>query len=85
MPKGAVFLELGLLLLDEVLADERLVLDENDEPNEMIEFGRCNTFVLSAIDDENELRSLGATKNMYESFQLYSLISNYKFLLFTFF
>lgn len=60
-PKGTVFLVLlGLLLLDEVLADERLVLDENDEPREMIELGRCNTFVLSAIDDENELRSFGA-------------------------
>lgn len=67
MPKGFVFLELGLLLLDEVLADERLVLDENDEPSEMMEFGRCKTFVLSPIDDENELRSLGAAKNMYKS------------------
>lgn len=54
------FLVFGLLPLDEVLADERLVLDEKDEPSEIIEFGRCTTFVFSDTVDENELRSLGA-------------------------
>lgn len=61
-PNGTAFLLLVLLLLDDVLADEWLVLDENDEPSDMIELGRCTTFVLSAIDDENELRSFGAVK-----------------------
>lgn len=64
LPEGIVFLALGLLLLDEVLTDERLVLDENDEPSEMIELGRCTTFVLSAADEENEQRSFGAAINI---------------------
>lgn len=51
----------ALLLLDEVLPDERLVLDENDEPREMNEFGRCTAaFEPSAMVVENELRSFGA-------------------------
>lgn len=67
--RAAVFLVFGLLWLplDElvlpVLPDERLVLDENDEPSEIMEFGRCTTFVLSEIVVENELRSLGAEIN----------------------
>lgn len=61
-PNGPAFLAFGLLPLDDVLPDERLVLDENDEPSEMIEFGRCKTFALSADDDENELRSFGAVE-----------------------
>lgn len=51
------------LLLDAVLelSDERLVPDENDEPSEMIEFGRCVLVVFSAtIVPENELRNFGA-------------------------
>lgn len=67
--RAAVFLVFGLLWLplDElvlpVLPDERLVLDENDEPSEIMEFGRCTTFVLSEIVVENELRSFGAEIN----------------------
>lgn len=67
--RAAVFLVFGLLWLplDElvlpVLPDERLVLDENDEPSEIIEFGRCTAFVLSEIVVENELRSFGAEIN----------------------
>lgn len=59
----AVFRVFVLLLLDEVLPDERLVLDENDDPSEMNEFGRCTAaFELSAMVVENELRSFGAVK-----------------------
>lgn len=63
---AVVFLAFAWLLLplplplDAVLADERLVLDENDDPSEMIEFGRCTIFVFSEIVVENELRSFGA-------------------------
>lgn len=54
-----------LLLLDEVLPDERLVLDENDEPSEMNEFGRCIAALEpSAMVVENELRSFGAVLQM---------------------
>lgn len=60
----AAFRAFVLLLLDEVLPDERLVLDENDEPSEMNEFGRCTAaFELSAAVVENELRNLGAVTN----------------------
>lgn len=61
-PKVDAFLAFVWLLLDEVLADERLVLDENDDPRDMIELGLCTTFVLSLIVEENELRSFGANK-----------------------
>lgn len=60
MLSAAVFLVFGLLPLDDVLPDERLVLDENDDPSEIIEFGRCTTFVFSDIVVENEVRSFGA-------------------------
>lgn len=59
----AVFLVFALLLQDEVLPDERLVLDENDEPSEINELGRCTAFELSAMFVENELRSFGAVIN----------------------
>lgn len=58
-----MFLVFVLLLLDEVLPDERLVLEENDEPSEMNELGRCTAFELSAMVVENELRSFGAVTN----------------------
>lgn len=51
------------LLLDAVLelSDDRLVPDENDEPSEIIEFGRCVLLVFSAIIvPENEFRNFGA-------------------------
>lgn len=69
-----------LLLLDEVLPDERLVLDENDEPSEMNEFGRCTAaFEPSAMVVENELRSFGAVmqkRNAFNMFSIYFLFSN---------
>lgn len=62
-----MFRALAVLLLDDVLAEERLVLDENDDPSEIMEFGRCICFAFSANDDEKELRSFGAVskKNIY--------------------
>lgn len=57
----AFALLLLLLVLDDVLPDERLVLDENDEPSEMNEFGRCTAALEpSPMVVENELRSFGA-------------------------
>lgn len=64
MPILVVILALGLLPLDVVLADERLVLDENDEPSEIIELGRCTNFVFPTMDEVEELRSFGAV-NIY--------------------
>lgn len=51
-----------MLPLEDVLVLERLVPDENDEPSEMIEFGRCVDFIASGSAPENEFRNLGAAK-----------------------
>lgn len=68
------FLVFVLLPLDEVLADERLVLDEKDDPSDIIEFGRCTSFVLSDTIEQNELRSLGAkTKKKIIFFNMFRL------------
>lgn len=51
------------LLLDAVLelSEDRLVPDENDEPSEIMELGRCVLLVFSAIIvPENEFRNFGA-------------------------
>lgn len=52
-----------LLILDVVLVlpDERLP-DENDEPSEIIELGRCVDLWFSGRTPENEFRNLGAVK-----------------------
>lgn len=43
-----------MLLLDVVLADERLVLDEIDEPSDMVDFGLCISAEVS-LDDRTKL------------------------------
>lgn len=54
------FLALEMLPFDDVLRDEWLVPDENDDPRDIIEFGRCITFAFSLDDIENVLRNFGA-------------------------
>lgn len=52
------------LLLDAVLVliDERLVPDENEDPNDMIEFGRWHTLLVSCNVPDTEFRNLGAVR-----------------------
>lgn len=60
----AVFLAFDVLLLEAVLllVDDLLVPEENDEPSEMIELGRCEDLDISGKPPENEFLNLGATK-----------------------
>lgn len=60
----AVFLAFEILLLEEVLVDDRLVPDENDDPSDIIELGRCTILAFSFNDDENVFRNLGAANKL---------------------
>lgn len=77
---AAVWRELEVLLLDVVLADERLVPDENDEPSDIIESGLWITFAFSGNDPENEFLNFGAikcTKRKRKYFSFLFLIFSY--------
>lgn len=59
-------LEFEMLLLDVVLADERLVLDDIDEPSDIVDFGLCTSVEVS-LDDRTKLSRLWAiTKKKLE-------------------
>lgn len=61
-----MFLIFDVLLLEAVLVlvEDRLVPDENDEPRDIIELGRCADLIISGVAPENELRNFGAIKKI---------------------
>lgn len=55
-----VFLALEMLLFDDVLRDEWLVPDENEDPKDITELGRCISVAFSFNGIEHVLRNFGA-------------------------
>lgn len=67
-----------MLLLDVVLADERLVLDDIDEPSDIVDFGLCTSVEVS-LDDRTKLSRLWAITKKKWNFRSIEKLLNHTF------